>query len=86
MPDARVYALAPRSQALLEAVGAWPLLAAHPGGGGPAPFHDMQVWEELGDGYVRLGEAPPSWGEEAAAAPLGQIVEDRLLHVAVNWT
>lgn len=69
-PDARAYALSPTSAEILQAIGVWGDIAARPIG----RYEQMQVWDELGGGYVRLG---------GPGIDLGCIVEDSLLSGAL---
>ncbi len=68
-PDLRVYAIAPDNAALLEAVGAWPVVRrarAH-------PYRRMHVWDAAGG-------RPLVFDADALARPeLGWIVENGLL-------
>jgi 2-octaprenylphenol hydroxylase len=71
--DSRVSALTAASQAWLEQLGAWPLVAAQR----LAQYKHMQVWD---------GEGTGSIGFDAAAvnqSALGHIVENRLLQTAL---
>ena len=70
-PEARAYALSPTSAEILESVGVWDEVVARPVG----RYDRMQVWDELGGGFVRLGDAE---GAEPGAE-LGFVVEDRVL-------
>ena len=69
-PEARAYALSPTSVEILQAIGVWGDVVARPIG----RYEHMQVWDELGGGYVRLG---------GAGVDLGCIVEDSLLSGAL---
>ena len=69
-PEARAYALSPTSAEILQAIGVWGDVLARPVG----RYEHMQVWDELGGGYVRLG---------GPGAGLGFIVEDSLLSGAL---
>lgn len=69
-PEARAYALSPTSAEILQAIGVWDDVVARPIG----RYEHMQVWDELGGGYVRLG---------GSGVDLGCIVEDSLVSGAL---
>ncbi len=69
-PEARAYALSPTSAEILQAIEVWDDVVARPIG----RYEHMQVWDELGGGYVRLG---------GSGVDLGCIVEDSLLSGAL---
>lgn len=72
--DRRVYAIAPESQRLLAALGAWPQIAATR----VSPYGAMRVWDR--DPARALGFD----AADAGAAQLGWIVEHGLI-VAALW-
>ncbi|CAH0488638.1 unnamed protein product [Peronospora farinosa] len=49
-PDLRVFTITPASKRVLESTGAWNLLADC----NKAVFKDMQVWDAMGDGFIRF--------------------------------
>ncbi|MEZ5465719.1 MAG: FAD-dependent monooxygenase [Lysobacteraceae bacterium] len=68
-PDLRVYAVAPASITLFEALGVWrDVLAAR-----AAPYCDMRVWDAGADGELHFRAA------DIGAATLGHIVEQNVL-------
>ncbi|CAI5736499.1 unnamed protein product [Hyaloperonospora brassicae] len=73
-PDARVFTLTPASQRLLQAAGAWALIPSSD----YAAFKDMQVWDALGDGFIRFD------AQAVHRADLGHVVEHRVLVRALH--
>lgn len=67
--DPRVVALTARSQALLDNLGAWPLLKEQR----LCPYEHMRVWEEDGTGQVEFSS------REIHEPALGTIVENSLV-------
>lgn len=65
-PGLRVSTLTPATTALLQQVGAWEMLAPPIG----AAFGEMQVWDDVGPGYVRYSAG------EAGAPAMGHVVEN----------
>lgn len=72
-PDVRVFAITPASRRILELSGVWSAIQAHRA---PA-FDSMQIWDALGDGFVRFAAA------DAGEQHLGYIVENRVLQSAL---
>lgn len=70
--DGRVTAIARGSQLLLDAIGVWPLLAAH-----AEPILDIIVGEEGSPAGVRYDH------REVGREPLGWIVENRVIREAL---
>ena len=68
-PDLRVYAFAPDSRRLLDALGVWPAVAA----ARAQPYRSMRVWDAGGGDELRFDAASLSRDE------LGHIVEHGLL-------
>jgi len=67
--DARVSALTPNSQALLQQVGAWQAIASQR----LCPYDHMTVWDSEGTAVVDFD------GDEVDAPVLGHIVENRVI-------
>lgn len=73
-PDLRVFTITPASQALLESAGAWSKIPdSH-----RAVFADMQVWDAMGDGFIRFDAA------KAGRETLGHVLEHRVLVRALH--
>lgn len=72
--DPRVVALTRDSQKLLQAVGAWDIVAATR----LCPYTDMQVWDAYGTGRITFDCS------EIQEANLGHIVENKLLVSALT--
>ncbi len=68
-PDLRVYAIAPGSQALLDALGVWPRIAA----ARVQPYRAMHVWDAGGGAPLHLD------ADESGLRELGHIVEAGLI-------
>ncbi len=68
-PDLRVYAIAPGSRALLDALGVWPQIAA----ARVQPYRAMHVWDAGGGAPLHLD------AEESGLRELGHIVEAGLI-------
>lgn len=68
-PDLRVYAIAPGSQALLDALGVWPGIA----GARVQPYRAMHVWDAGGGVPLHLD------ADESGLRELGHIVEAGLI-------
>jgi len=66
--DRRVSALTPSSEALLQTVGAWPLMR----GGRVAPYDCMRVWDAEGTGNIEFS------AQDSGVPLLGHIVENRI--------
>uniref|UniRef100_A0AAV1TUC5 Ubiquinone biosynthesis monooxygenase COQ6, mitochondrial n=1 Tax=Peronospora matthiolae TaxID=2874970 RepID=A0AAV1TUC5_9STRA len=73
-PDARVFTITPASKRLLETTGAWDLIPP----GQCAAFKDMQVWDAMGDGFIRF-EA-----KKVDRHDLGHVLEHRVLVQALH--
>jgi ubiquinone biosynthesis monooxygenase Coq6 len=75
IPDLRVYTITPASKALFEASGVWNKINPKH----VAPFHNMQVWDAMGDGFVRFDAAKA----QVKDANLGYVVEHGVLQRAL---
>ena len=71
--DLRVFALSMASRRILEALGAWPAVAA----ARLSPYRDMRVWDAGGKGSVHFDSA------DLGQSELGYIVENSLLQNAL---
>src|SRR5215472_2800165 len=71
--DLRVFALSMASRRILEALGAWPAVAA----ARLSPYRDMRVWDAGGKGSVHFDSA------DLGQPELGYIVENSLLQHAL---
>lgn len=67
--DLRVSAISPASQALLDSIGAWEVIAAQRMGA----YRDMRVWEEAGAGELHFSAL------DAGLTELGHIIENSLI-------
>ncbi|WP_293371722.1 FAD-dependent monooxygenase [Nevskia sp.] len=72
--DSRVYAIAPASAKLLDALGVWPLMAA----ARISPYTRMQVWERAAELGLRFDAA------DSGQTALGWIVEQGLI-LSAAW-
>lgn len=73
-PDLRVFTITPASQALLESAQVWGKIdPAH-----KATFQDMQVWDAMGDGFIRFDAA------KAGKSQLGHVIEHKVLVRALH--
>ncbi|TMW69210.1 hypothetical protein Poli38472_001366 [Pythium oligandrum] len=73
-PDLRVYTITPASQALLESAQVWDKMPeSH-----KASFADMQVWDAMGDGFIRFN------AEKAGRKSLGHVIESKVLVRALH--
>ncbi|OQR98088.1 ubiquinone biosynthesis monooxygenase [Achlya hypogyna] len=75
LPDLRVYSITPASKKLLEAAGVWSKMSDKH----VAPFKDMQVWDAMGDGFVRFDAAKAGVKDQN----LGYIIEHGVLQRAL---
>ncbi|KDO28800.1 hypothetical protein SPRG_20007 [Saprolegnia parasitica CBS 223.65] len=75
LPDLRVYSITPASKKLLEAAGVWSKMSEKH----MAPFQDMQVWDAMGDGFVRFDAAKAGVKDQN----LGYIIEHGVLQRAL---
>lgn len=71
--DARVSALTPASQALLEELGVWQEITRRR----VSPYTEMQVWDGEGTGSIHFS------ADEVGRSVLGHIVENRLVNAAL---
>jgi 2-octaprenylphenol hydroxylase len=71
--DPRVSALTPRSQVLLEKLGAWPAIEQYRS----CAYHHMTVWDAQGTGEIEFD------AREVDVAALGHIVENRAISRAL---
>src|SRR5690606_13374691 len=71
--SSRVSAITPASQAFLDSLGAWPLLAALRS----CAYREMQVWDSEGSGQIHFS------ADSLHLEALGHIVENQLLVVAL---
>lgn len=72
-PDLRTFAIAPKSQQILQKAGAWERIASVRA---PA-YRDMHVWDSMSSGSLHFSAA-------AAGVPeLGYIIENRVLQSAL---
>jgi ubiquinone biosynthesis UbiH/UbiF/VisC/COQ6 family hydroxylase len=73
-PDLRVYTITPSSQTLFEKMKVWNKIPeTH-----RAAFKDMQVWDAMGDGFIRFD------AEKAGHKILGHVVESKVLVRALH--
>ena len=72
-PDARVYALSPKSRRFLFDIGAMSLVEDNRRS---MPYHDMQVWESEGPGLVRFS------ANQMGLPELGVIAEDSTIQAS----
>ncbi|CAI5722212.1 unnamed protein product [Peronospora destructor] len=73
-PDLRVFTVTPASKRLLESTGAWNLIADC----NKAVFKDMQVWDAMGDGFIRFD------AKKVKKDVLGYVLEHRVLVRALH--
>lgn len=73
-PDLRVFTITPASQALLESAKVWEKIDDSQ----RATFKDMQVWDAMGDGFIRFDAA------KAGKQQLGHVVEHKVLVRALH--
>ncbi|MGC9457176.1 MAG: UbiH/UbiF/VisC/COQ6 family ubiquinone biosynthesis hydroxylase [Halothiobacillaceae bacterium] len=71
--DLRVSAVSPASRGFLDAIGAWPRLAAMR----LCPYRRMRVWDRAGHGQTRFDAA------DIGEPVLGYIAENRLIRLAI---
>lgn len=71
-PDARVYALSPRSISQLDKLGAWKHIAER-----SQPYSSMQIWEASGPGLVKFR------AHEMGRSELGRVAEDATIQAAL---
>ncbi|MBB71180.1 MAG: hypothetical protein CMF50_02125 [Legionellales bacterium] len=74
--DLRVSAITRASQVAFERIGVWG--AIH--NARVAPYHQMDVWDALGDGHIHFDCA------ELGQTDLGHIIENRVIHKALYDT
>lgn len=73
-PDLRVFTITPASQALLESMHVWRNVDASQ----RATFTDMQVWDAMGNGFIRFDAA------KAGRPSLGHVIEHKVLVRALH--
>lgn len=73
-PDLRVFTITPASQKLFESAKVWGKIDASQ----KAAFKDMQVWDAMGDGFIRFDAA------KAGKQTLGHVVEHKVLVRALH--
>ncbi|KAF1333171.1 Ubiquinone biosynthesis monooxygenase coq6, partial [Globisporangium splendens] len=73
-PDLRVFTITPASQALFESAKVWDKIDASQ----RMTFKDMQVWDAMGDGFIRFDAA------KAGKQNLGHVVEHKVLVRALH--
>ncbi|KAH9197576.1 hypothetical protein AeNC1_000448 [Aphanomyces euteiches] len=76
IPDMRVYTITPASKRLLESIGAWSKIAPEH----IAPFGHMQVWDAMGDGFIRFDAAKAQLKD---GENLGYVLEHSVLQRAL---
>lgn len=72
--DVRVFALSPASARVLQRCGVWSAIRDCR----VAEFTAMQVWDDVGSGFVRFDDS-----DHSNCLPLGYIAENRVLHSAL---
>ncbi|RHY35045.1 hypothetical protein DYB32_000458 [Aphanomyces invadans] len=76
IPDARVYTITPASKKLFEAIGVWDKIKPEH----IAPFGHMQVWDAMGDGFIRFDAAK---AQVKNGRDLGYVLEHGVLQRAL---
>ncbi|RHZ25765.1 hypothetical protein DYB26_002522, partial [Aphanomyces astaci] len=76
LPDARVYTITPASKKLFEAIGVWDKIKPEH----IAPFGHMQVWDAMGDGFIRFDAAK---AQVKSGSDLGYVLEHGVLQRAL---
>lgn len=71
--DPRVFALSPKSKAILQGIGAWQEMDSR-----TQPYYSMQVWDEKSQGLIRFN------AREVGTPELGCIVENSTVQSAVH--